>query len=121
MSDDMTKTNMTIGERYGPAMEITEQTEADAYFEKLVQHHMDKWGIARDEAEAVERKNLGYYAGYYSAETRARVERLFSCSHPVFGEIKRNGTPHTLRARALGVREAGRMILAEREMEKPSS
>lgn len=107
--------DMTIGERYGPAMEITEQADADAYFEKLIQHNLDKWATDREEAEAAERRNLGYYAGYYNAETRARVEQLFSCSHPVFGEVKRNGTPHPLRAKALGIREAGRIILAEQE------
>jgi hypothetical protein len=102
--------NTTIGEKYGPAMEITGQAKADAYFEKLVNLHMAKWGKSREEAEALERGNLGYYAGYYSAETRERVERLFKCSHPVFGEISKNGQPHALRAKALGIQEAGRVM-----------
>ena len=83
---------ISTGDKYGPAMQIAEQSEADAYFERCVQHCM-KWGNARDEAERIERANLGYYAGYYSNETRRRVERLFRCAHPVFGSIEQRGAP----------------------------
>jgi hypothetical protein len=83
---------MTIGEKYGPAMAITDQEKANAYFEQLVEHTMkyaldDKYKT-REAAEQVERSNLGYYAGYYSAGTRERVERLFLCQHPIFGAIR---------------------------------
>jgi hypothetical protein len=47
----------------------------------------------RAEAERIERANLGYYAGYYSTATRERVERLFSCAHPIFGAIASAGAP----------------------------
>ena len=77
--------HMTIGEAYGPAMEITTQTEADEYFAALVHRNMRFSAQSRREAEGVVRQNLGYYAGYYTHETRQRVERLFRCSHPVFG------------------------------------
>jgi len=30
--------------------------------------------------------DTGYYAGYYDHETRERVERLFNCTHPIFGD-----------------------------------
>lgn len=83
---------ITIGEKYGPAMKITDQAEADVYFEKCVEHTMGH-GKSREEAERIERSNLGYYAGYYDSETRERVERLFRCSHPVFGSIAQNGPP----------------------------
>lgn len=59
---------MTIGQKYGPAMEITNQTEADRYFEECVQHTMSSHGKSRDEAERIEKANLGYYAGYYDDE-----------------------------------------------------
>ncbi len=77
---------ITIGDKYGPAMKMTEQDEAQAYFELLVSHCMshDK---TRKEAESIERENLGYYAGYCDDETRRRVEQLFGCAHPVFGKI----------------------------------
>lgn len=84
----------TIGERYGPAMDIIDQDAADIYFDQLVNHAMEKHGLDRDAAQEQERRNLGYYAGYYSADTRRRVERLFACSHPIFSEVARNG-PHT--------------------------
>lgn len=83
---------ITIGDKYQPAMELTEQSDADAYWEKCVRHSMS-FGKSREEAEQIERANLGYFAGYYDHETRARVERLFRCAHPVFGAIADNGPP----------------------------
>ncbi len=89
---------ITIGDKYGPAMAITDQSQADEYFEACVQQNLRQQARAnktpdRAEAEKIERINLGYYAGYYDAETRARVERLFRCAHPIFGEITKNGSP----------------------------
>jgi hypothetical protein len=92
---------ITIGEKYGPAMVMTETAEADAYWEECVAHTMT-FGKSREEAEQVERSNLGYYAGYYSAETRARVEHLFACAHPIFGAIAERGQPTAEEAFALG-------------------
>ena len=86
------KKEISIGEKYGPAMTIIDQKEADEYFEKLVAHSMDCFGNTREEAEKNERHNLGYYAGYYDHETRERVEKLFNCAHPIFGKVA-NGKP----------------------------
>ena len=83
----------TIGDVYEPAMEIQTQAEADAYFEKLVGDTITNYGKSREEAERIIRENLGYYAGYYGNETRARVERLFRCEHPIFGSLEKNGSP----------------------------
>jgi len=83
---------ITIGDKYGPAMKMRDQAVADAYFEQCVAHTMS-WGRSREEAEKTERANLGYFAGYYDDETRERVERLFRCSHPVFGSIAVDGPP----------------------------
>jgi hypothetical protein len=83
---------ITIGDKYSPAMKITDQAEADEYFEACVDHMMRR-GHSREEAERIERGNLGYYAGYYDHETRARVEQLFRCAHPIFGAIAQNGPP----------------------------
>ena len=84
--------NLTIGEMYGPAMKMTEQAEADEYFELLVQWAMKFHNGNREKAEAQEKANLGYFAGYCDSETRERVERLFCCSHPIFGPVSK-GTP----------------------------
>ncbi len=102
----MMKKQITIGEKYGPAMEITDQSKADAYFEECVQHTMANWGKSREEAERTERGNLGYYAGYYDNETRGRVERLFRCAHPVFGSIAEKGPPTAQDALIEGVKAA---------------
>jgi hypothetical protein len=94
---------ITIGDKYGPAMVIKEQAAADAYFERCVAHTMS-FGKSRAEAENIERQNLGYYAGYYSDETRARVEHLYGCSHPVFGKIAEVGPPTAEEALRAGMK-----------------
>lgn len=85
---------VTIREKYAPAMEIMEQAEATAYWNRLVEHNLFSCaaeGIARtgEEAESHERANLGYYAGYYGTDVQGRVERLFLAVHPVFGSVAR--------------------------------
>lgn len=97
---------LTVGEAYGPAMKIQDQAEATAYFEKLVQRRLRLFTEERPDAECVIRKDLGYYAGYYDAETRERVERLFACAHPVFGKIAEKGQPTAEQAFEMGKRMA---------------
>lgn len=92
---------MNIGDKYGPAMEIETQEEADAYLEKLVL--MVAPGTPREEAIKIEKSNLGYYAGYYDYNVRERVERLFRCKHPVFGAIAENGPPSLKQAYEAGL------------------
>jgi len=87
------KTLLTYGEKYLPAMTLSDQAEADAYFEECVQHYMHLMSVGRAEAEECERRNLGWFAGYFDNDTRARVERLFRCAHPIFGAIAVNGPP----------------------------
>lgn len=79
---------MTIGDKYRPAMNITDSNEAKEYFEALVEHNLRMSDHTREEAVEIEKSNLGYFAGYYNNETRERVERLFFCKHPIFGKIK---------------------------------
>lgn len=96
---------ITYGQKYGPAMKLKDQAAAEAYFEKCVRHNMSH-GNSREKAEATERSNLGYYAGYYDNETRERVERLFGCAHPVFGTIAENAPPTPREAFEAGKRFA---------------
>jgi len=93
MTRDPLPEQITIGAKYMPAMLIMEQADADVYFECLVEHALHCFGGERADAEKVERDNLGYFAGYYDHETRARVERLFRCAHPIFGAIAERGAP----------------------------
>jgi hypothetical protein len=76
---------LNYGESLGPAMEITEQADADAYFAAYVTWLMRVNEQTLGEAEHVARVNLGYYAGYYSAEAMERVNRLFRTAHPILG------------------------------------
>jgi hypothetical protein len=94
---------ITVGEKYRPAMVITDQAEADAYFERCVEHTMRVGEVSRASAEHIERHNLGYYAGYYDNETRARVERLLRCAHPIFGAIAERGPPSAEQALRAGL------------------
>ena len=93
---------VTIGEVYGPAMQIKTQEEADAYLEKVAQAHAAMFDGNLAQAKAALRSNLAYYAGYYDAETRARIERLFKCEHPYFGAIAEKGQPTPEEAFAMG-------------------
>lgn len=88
--------NLTIGETLAPAMEITDQDDAAQYLKDLTaytQKKIDEGKMKEDgkTAEEIAKSNLAYYAGYYSNETRERVERLFKCEHPIFGSFKKNG------------------------------
>lgn len=98
----------TFGEKYGPAMTVKTQEDADAYFNRCVEHTM-LFGKTREQAETIERHNLGYWAGHYGAEVRERIERLFKCKHPVFGAIAEKGQPSVADAF-----EKGRMWAEER-------
>lgn len=82
-SDD----KMTFGETLGPAMEITDQEQANTYYDLLVDRHVRLYGNAKGEAETLVKSNLGYYAGYYSREVMQRVNKLFMTSHPIFGNV----------------------------------
>lgn len=82
---------ITVGQKYGPAMKITERAHAYAYFEELVRHCMRGTGSTRREAELREWANLGYYAGYFNPDTRERVARLFPRPDPACALIDDNG------------------------------
>lgn len=91
---------ITIGKKYKPAMIIIDAKEAQRYFEKLVAHSM-LHGNSREEAEKIEKSNLGYFAGYYGDDVRKKVEQLFFCVHPIFGAAS-NDTPTAAEAFELG-------------------
>jgi len=97
---------VTLRDKYGPAIKTVDQEEADAYFKDLVEHSMSAFGKTREEAENVKRQNLGYFAGYYDSEARRRVEKLFTCEHPIFGSIAEKGPPTNEEAFIAGVRSA---------------
>ena len=99
----MVKTMNPYRRLYLHAMTVPDQEGADTLLEQLVRTHQMETGCPREEALEVQRSNLGYYAGYYDAETRARVERLFRCAHPFFGAIAEKGQPTAEEAFRLGL------------------
>ena len=104
------KTSMTYGECLGPAKEITDEADAKQYLKDYIAHiqrYLDEEPRKDDlTAAQIAATNLGYYAGYYDNETRERVERLFHCSHPIFGSISKNGPPTAKEAFEAGKRLA---------------
>lgn len=102
---------MTYTDKLQAAMAVQTQQQADDALFDLADSNV-RAGMAFSEALALQRKNLGYIAGYYNNETRARVERLFKCEHPIFGAIALNGPPTPEQAFQAGLDYAicGKMV-----------
>jgi delta 1-pyrroline-5-carboxylate dehydrogenase len=90
-------------------MDVRLQEQADKILKELVEISMEKHGKSQEDAVALIKENLGYFAGYYSNETRERVERLFDCTHPYFGKIAEKGPPTPEEAFRMGM-EMGEKI-----------
>jgi hypothetical protein len=86
--------DVTVEEKYGPAMQINTEDDAKRYLEGCIAHtvRVNK-EILEEDARQQELDNIGYYAGYFDEETRKRVEKLFGAVHPVFGSVKIKRTP----------------------------
>ena len=112
------KSVLTYEECFGPARGITDKEDAKQYmldYVDYIQCALDKEPRTDDmTAEQIAGVNLGYYAGYYDNETRERVERLFSCQHPVFGKIS-IGAPTPEQAFAAGVALGKKAAVANSE------
>ena len=79
---------MTTDECYKPSLEITDPDEAKEYLEALIERSMKYFDNSREEAERIEKGNLGYYCGYYGTEAMIRVHKLFDCEHEIFGKVE---------------------------------
>lgn len=80
---------LTYAESLDPAMQITDAEDAKQYLAAYI-NYLQKFSAEFEggkTAEQVAKINLGYYAGYYSDETRERVKNLFNCCHPIFGKV----------------------------------
>tara|TARA_Y100000310_G_C20229595_1_gene599589 strand:+ start:133 stop:525 length:393 start_codon:yes stop_codon:yes gene_type:complete len=94
---------------YEEAVQVTDQLKADECFKELVDElekrmveNVGELFEQRSEAEDMVRKNLAYFAGYYSSEVRRMVEKLYDCVHPVFGSIEEKGEPTARQSFNLG-------------------
>jgi hypothetical protein len=103
------------------AMDIKDKEDADQYlveYISYIQSEIDKCPERiHDNAEKIAKSNLGYFAGYYSNETRERVEKLFCCAHPIFGSVKENGIPTNEQAFEMG-KVYGTKILRKKKIIK---
>lgn len=106
---------MTIGEMFGPAMEIVSPGEADRYFEALVRHNISAYGQSREEATRVMKASLGYYAGYYGHDVQRRVQDLFNCIHPILGPVSEsvNLTPKEIFEKGVAAANHGLVTLEQ--------
>jgi len=84
------KAELTVGECLKPAMEIKDKDEAMQYLRDYSAYIADRLsrtpGKENEDAVAIARHNLGYWAGYYDKETQIRVQEIFNCIHPIFGK-----------------------------------
>jgi hypothetical protein len=100
------KKTLTFGECLKPAMEITDQADADQYkaaYIAYTQKFLDADpSMNKHTAEEIVNINIGYFAGYYDSKTMSRVYRLFKTAHPVFG----NSTPTAEEALSAGIKAA---------------
>lgn len=101
------KSFLTYGECLSPAMNITDPDDAKQYKMAYIKYTEQFLSNGRGEsgltAEQIVNQNLGYFAGYYSDEVRQRVEKLFNCSHPIFGAFEHVGTPTAKEALECGL------------------
>lgn len=79
---------------YDAAMKATTMTAAAFELDRLVlaARRADP-SKGYDEHREIQLSNIAYFAGYYGDETRQRVENLYGCEHPVFGEFAAFGSP----------------------------
>lgn len=116
---------------YLAALAVTEQRNADAIFEEMIECLMPAIGRSgpfatltiRAKCEELLRHNLGYIAADCGSDVRERVEKLFKCEHPIFGAYKELGNPEFEEALELGqvnfdrIRD-GKPLITLRELRK---
>lgn len=94
---------------YEQAVLETDPARAALLFEALVEKIGAAHGLNPGDAQAQVKRNLGYTAGWYSEETRERVERLYGAVHPVLGPVSRHLTIDKIMELGAQSAQAGRM------------
>lgn len=72
---------LTYGETLGPAMSAQDEEEAREVWGALVEY--EQRHHSGEDVEGRILRNIGYYAGYYGEEERARAYRFYGTSHPI--------------------------------------
>ena len=84
----------TMGDKYKVACEkVRTPEQAKVWLEILIKHNMSHSTPphTREEAEEIERQNIGYFAGYYDHDIQDVVYKTFNTEHPIFGKTKPTG------------------------------
>lgn len=102
--------DISNSDKYGPAMKVQTEAEAQKYIEACIEHCMRVANRTRAEAEHIEKTNIGYWTGYCDHDTADRVMRLFGCEHPFFG--RDHPTPEKVFAMGLAL---GRKLAKDRQ------
>ena len=80
---------ITFGTKYGDLVPSAKtREEALAIYEACVEHCMRCRPCGREEAEKIEKFNIGYWTGYFSDAECIRVQELYQLPHPYFGWAK---------------------------------
>ena len=80
----------SFGDLYDAAMHVKDVEHAELYIDALLVWSKS-CGSKRSELKLrdVHMKNIGYWSGYHSEDTRRRIEKVFGpkAVHPVFGAV----------------------------------
>lgn len=79
---------MTYAEMFEAAMKVETREAAEELLAAMVAIAQEVRGSDPEVTRKSVLRDLAYYAGYHSHETRLRVEDLFNCVHPYLGPAK---------------------------------
>lgn len=104
--------NVSYTSKYDAIFRIDDGETARRYLRACVDHCMrlnDMAGkpIDKQKAMQIEKTNIGYYAGYGTAQDRLRVENLFGCIHPFLGPAEEQPSPGIMLALGKAVGRSG--------------
>jgi hypothetical protein len=105
------KEELSFHEIFEQALKIETKKDATQYMADYVKWIQNKsWDkpLIKEPLD-IARENFGYWAGYYSNDTRRKIESLFECEHPYFGSIEKNGPPTPKQAFEMGLAIGERM------------
>ena len=73
---------------YTDVVGASDEAECRELFERLLVQVADKFGGTPESNREQQLSNVGYFTGYYDAETACRVQHWLNCSHPIFGKSR---------------------------------
>lgn len=76
-----------MGEVFKLALKLAKENieEAQEWLKEYIKDIAEANKCSLDEATNIAKRNLGYFAGYYDAETCKIIYNVYQCSHPIFG------------------------------------